>query len=147
MPLLTNIEEYGPQGFTGRIVSFPNKTIFEKNIKNWSRGSNFSLVTVDFLLTHQSNIAKAKKILQNIVDTRVRTYESNISEIKNFKKMYGYTDDDITPQIHVASDPRGTLLRVRVLVHVQDRISEQSRITELFSTAIQPEKSVTLRDV
>ena len=36
-PLITTLEEYGPQGVTGKMVSFPNKIIFDKTITNLSR--------------------------------------------------------------------------------------------------------------
>lgn len=147
-PLLTSIEEYASQGFTGKIISFPNKTIFEKNIKNWSRGSDFSLMTIDFLLTHDSNIERAKKLLLDVVCIEEKNlYEASRSELRTFKSTYKYTDADLEPQVHVVSDPRGILLRVRVLVHVQDKLSEQSRIMEDFSTAVQKEKTIAFRTV
>lgn len=36
-PFITSMQSYGVQGFTGQMLTFPNKTIFEKTIKNWSR--------------------------------------------------------------------------------------------------------------
>lgn len=147
-PLLTTIEEYGSQGFTGKIVSFPNKTIFEKNIKNWSRGSDFSLMSIDFLLTHESDIHRAKELLMSVVGSEeLALYYSSRRELKTLKNTYGYTDDDLKPQIHVVTEPRGIVLRVRILVHVKDRLSEQSRIMEKFSTLVQKEKNVEMRQV
>ncbi len=63
------------------------------------------------------------------------------------KNTYGYTDEDLKPQIHVVTEPRGVVLRVRILVHVKDRLSEQSRIMESFSTLVQKEKNVEMRQV
>jgi small-conductance mechanosensitive channel len=147
-PLLTSIEEYASQGFTGKIVSFPNKTIFEKNVKNWSRGSDFSLMTLDFLLTHQSDINSAKKLLLDVVCEKEKIlYETLRRDLNTFKATYKYMDSDLEPQIHVVSDPRGIILRVRVLVHVQDKLSEQSRIMEDFSTAVQKETAIAFRTV
>jgi hypothetical protein len=147
-PLLTTIEEYGPQGFTGKIVSFPNKTIFEKNIKNWSRGSDFSLMSIDFLLTHESDIQRAKELLMGVVwSEELSLYYSSRRELRILKNTYGYTDEDLKPQIHVVTEPRGVVLRVRILVHVKDRLSEQSRIMESFSTLVQKEKNVEMRQV
>ena len=65
----------------------------------------------------------------------------------NFKATYKYTDEDLKPQVHIVSDPRGIILRVRVLVHVQDKLEEQSRIMEEFSTAVQREKDIAFRTV
>lgn len=147
-PLLTTIEEYGSQGFTGKIISFPNKTIFEKNIKNWSRGSDFSLMSLDFLLTHKSDIKRAKELLMQVVGSReLSLYYSSRRDLKLLKSTYGYTDEDLKPQIHTVVEPRGTNLRVRILVHVKDRLSEQSRIMESFSTLVQKEENVEMRQV
>ncbi len=45
------------------------------------------------------------------------------------------------------SDPRGIVLRVRILVHVQDKLTEQSRIMEDFSILVQKESDVAFRTV
>ncbi|MCB9807337.1 mechanosensitive ion channel family protein [Candidatus Peribacteria bacterium] len=49
------------------MISFPNKTIFEKNIKNWSHGSDFLLMSLDFLLDYGSDIERAKEVLMEVV--------------------------------------------------------------------------------
>lgn len=117
-------------------------------MKNWSRGSDFSLMTLDFLLTHQSDIERAKKLLLDVVCAKANNlYEQSRQELGTFKSTYKYTDKDLEPQVHIVSDPRGIILRVRVLVHVQDKLSEQSRIMEDFSTAVQKESSIAFRTV
>lgn len=61
--------------------------------------------------------------------------------------MYGYTDEDLKPQIHIMTEARGIILRVRILIHVRDRITEQSRIMESFAVLVQKEKNVEMRQV
>lgn len=147
-PVITNIEEYGNQWFTGKIISFPNKTIFEKNIKNWSRGSDFSLMSLEFLLTHTSNIEKAKEMLMKVVYQKdISLYYQFRREIAVFKNTFGYSDDDLKPQIHVMVEPRGIMMRVRVLVHVRDKLTEQARIMESFTQLVQKESDIAFRQV
>lgn len=105
-------------------------------------------MTVDFLLTHQSDIQRAKDILLGIVSANKMTiYYQTRKELATFRSMYGYTEDDLTPKIHIMNEPRGIIVRIRILVHVQDRLQEQSRIMESFSAAIQNEKHVAFRSV
>ena len=147
-PVITNIEEYGNQWFTGKIISFPNKTIFEKNIKNWSRGSDFSLMSLEFLLTHTSNIEKAKEMLMKVVYQKdISLYYQFRREIAVFKNTFGYTDEDLKPQIHVTVEPRGIMLRIRVLVHVKNKLTEQARIMESFTELVQKESDIAFRQV
>ena len=146
-PLLTNIEEYGVQGFTGKIISFPNKNIFEKNVKNWSRGSDLSLMSVEFLLTHESNVEHAKEILTHILEKDQASERVHANEINAFKNMFHYGDDDIIPKIHITIEPRGIMLRARILVHVEDKISEQNSLTESFIEALKETSDITFRTV
>lgn len=105
-------------------------------------------MSVDFLLTHTSDIERAKKLLLAIVcANELSLYYQARRELGAFKSMYHYTDDDLKPQIHVVNDPRGIILRIRVLVHVQDKLREQSRIMESFSNAIQKEEHVAFRSI
>jgi len=64
---LTTLEEHGEQGVTGKMVSFPNKIIFDKTIRNLSRAHGFTFISLDFILTHQSNIDRAREVLMGII--------------------------------------------------------------------------------
>jgi small-conductance mechanosensitive channel len=66
-PLLTTLEEHGLQGVTGKMVSFPNKIIFEKTIKNFSRAHGFTFISLDFIVTHESDIDRAREVLMGII--------------------------------------------------------------------------------
>ena len=147
-PLLTTIEEYWVQGFTGKIISFPNKTIFEKSIKNWSHGSDFLMISNDFLLSYDSDIATAKELLMEVVwYNALPQYYKSRKEINLFKFIYNFTDEDLKPQIHVLTDNKWITLRVRNLVHMKDRFAEQSRIVETFISRVQKEKKVSMAKV
>jgi small-conductance mechanosensitive channel len=52
---------------TGKMVSFPNKIIFDKTIKNYSRAHGFTFVSLDFIVTHESDIDRAREVLMGII--------------------------------------------------------------------------------
>ncbi len=52
------------------MISFPNKTIFEKNIKNWSRGDGFVMITFEFILSHESDVVRARELLMEIIGVK-----------------------------------------------------------------------------
>ncbi len=64
-------------------------------------------MSLEFLLTHTSNIEKAKEILMQVVYQKdISLYYQFRKEIATFKNTFGYSDDDLKPQIHVAVEPR-----------------------------------------
>lgn len=147
-PLLTTISEIGQQGVTCKMISFPNKTIFEKNIKNWSRWDGFVMITFEFILSHESDVVRARELLMEVIGEKdLWVYYHERREIARLKSTFGYSDNDIRPQINVSNDPRGIILRAKVLVHFDKRVSEQSRISEEFSIRVQQEKNIEMRQI
>lgn len=147
-PLLTTISEIGQQGVTCKMISFPNKTIFEKNIKNWSRWDGFVMITFEFILSHESDVVRARELLMEVIGEKdLWIYYHERREIARLKSTFGYSDNDIRPQINVSNDPRGIILRAKVLVHFDKRVSEQSRISEEFSIRVQQEKNIEMRQI
>lgn len=147
-PLLTTVGEIGSQGVTCKMISFPNKTIFEKNIKNWSRGDGFVMITFEFILSHESDVVRARELLMEIIGVKdLWVYYHERKDIERLKSIFGYSDNDIHPQINIANDPRWVMLRAKVLVHFHKRIAEQSRISEEFVMRVQKEKNIEIREV
>lgn len=105
-------------------------------------------MSLDFLLTHDSDISRAKELLMEVVGSKeLALYYSSRRELRLLKNTYGYTDEDLKPRIDVMTDSRGLTLRVRILIHVKDRLAEQSRITEEFATLVQQEEKVAMRQI
>ncbi len=105
-------------------------------------------MSLEFLLTHTSNIEKAKEMLMKVVYQKdISLYYQFRREIAVFKNTFGYSDDDLKPQIHVMVEPRGIMMRVRVLVHVRDKLTEQARIMESFTQLVQKESDIAFRQV
>lgn len=64
-------------------------------------------MSLEFLMTHTSNTEKAKEILMKVVYKKdLSLYYQFRKEILVFKNTFGYSDDDLKPQIHVMVEPR-----------------------------------------
>lgn len=145
-PLLTTLEEHGEQWVTGKMISFPNKIIFEKTIKNFSRAHWFTFVSLDFIVTHESDINRAREVLMGIIWQQDLTlYYQSRSVINKLRYTYGYNDSDLHPRIDIIVDPKGVILRAKVFAHVEDVFDMRTKISESFCKKIQLEKKVFLQ--
>lgn len=145
-PLLTTLEEHGEQWVTGKMVSFPNKIIFDKTIKNYSRAHGFTFVSLDFIMTHESNIDRAREVLMGIIWQQDLTlYYRSRSVINKLRYTYGYNDADLHPRIDVIIDPKGVILRAKVFAHIEDVFDMRTKISESFCKKIQAEDTVKLQ--
>jgi small-conductance mechanosensitive channel len=145
-PLLTTLAEHGIQGVTGKMVSFPNKIIFDKSIKNFSRSHGFTFISLDFLLTHTSDIDHARNILMEILGQQDLTlYYNSRSVLNKLRYTYGYNEDDLHPRIDVIVDAKGIILRAKVFSHVETMYTLQTKISEEFCKRIFSEPSVELQ--
>lgn len=125
------------------MVSFPNKIVFEKTIKNLSRAQGFTFISLDFILTHDSDIDRAREILMNIVGQQDLTlYYNSRNVINKLRYTYGYNDEDLHPRIDVVVDTQGVILRAKVFVHVENIGDMRTKMSEEFCKKIQSEKTV-----
>lgn len=145
-PLLTILKQTGMRGDTGRIMTIPNKTIFEEKILNFSKIYKFYYIMLDFILEPDSNIEKAKKALEESM------YENNEEGLKSadahasrlFAK-FNIKKENLKPKIFVETDMRGILLRGKFICNLDDRFRARSDTSEAFFKKIQKMKDVKLR--
>lgn len=52
---------------TGRLISIPNKEVFDSGTKNYTRSSTYIWDSVKVAVTYESNHEKAKKIIQDVI--------------------------------------------------------------------------------
>lgn len=144
-PLLTTLEERGEQGVTGRTVSFPNKVIFDKTITNFSRSQWYTFISIDFLITHDSNITHAQEMLMEIIGQQNLTlYYNSRNIINKLRYTYGYNESDVHPRIDIIVDPKGIILRAKVFVHMEKLLDLRTKISEEFCKKIRFEEDVRL---
>lgn len=136
--LLTTLEEHGIQGVTGKMVSFPNKIIFDKTIRNYSRSHGFTFISLDFVITHKSNIDRAREVLMEVIGQQDLTlYYKSRSIINKLRYTYGYNDADLHPRVDVIVDTSGIILRAKVFVHIEKDLDMRTKISEEFCKKIQ----------
>lgn len=125
------------------MISFPNKVIFDKTVKNLSRSHGYTFTSIDFVFTHTSNIDHAREILMNIIGQQDLTlYYNSRNIINKLRYTYGYHESDLHPRIDVIIDPKGVILRAKIFVHVEKVVTMRTRISEEFCRKIQEEKDV-----
>ena len=91
------------------MVSFPNKVIFDKTITNFSRAHGFTLISLDFLLTHTSDIDRAREVMMDVIGQDDLTlYYNSRSVINKLRYSYGYSEEDLHPRIDVIIEQKDT---------------------------------------
>jgi len=130
------------------MVSFPNKIIFDKTIKNFSRAHGFTFISLDFLLTHTSDIDHARNILMEILGQQDLTlYYNSRSVLNKLRYTYGYSDADLHPRIDVVVDNKGVILRAKVFTHIETMHTMQTKISEEFCKRIMTDDIIALQKV
>ncbi len=128
------------------MVSFPNKVIFDKTVKNLSRSHGYTFMSVDFIITHESNIDHAREVLMSIIGQQDLTLYYNSRRVLNkLRYTYGYDESDLHPRIDVIVEPKGIILRAKIFVHVEEMYTMRTRISEEFCRKIQKEKDVVFQ--
>jgi len=128
------------------MVSFPNKIIFDKTITNLSRAHGFTLISLDFLLTHTTDIDRAREVLMDVIgQDDLQLYYNSRSVVNKLRYSYGYSEEDIHPRIDVIIEPKGIMLRAKVFTHVDNILDIQTKISEDFCKKIQTEEKVELQ--
>jgi small-conductance mechanosensitive channel len=99
---------------SGRLILIPNAKLFEENIINYTKKSNFILDEVSFSITFESDIDEAKKIAKESARIILKDY------VEDIKELY----------IRTYFQPSGVDIFVRYLTLVPKRNEISSRITE-----------------
>ncbi len=147
-PILTILRETGMRGDTGKLVTLPNKAIFESNILNFSKMYRFTYIMVNFLLERDSNIADAKRELEEAVnDAMQRDIEEATKNLPNLQTKFGIRADDIQPKIFLEPSSQGLMLRTKFFCRLDNRHSSRTKITESFLERIRKYPDIKLRFV
>lgn len=143
-PLITVVQELGMSGPTGKYVTFPNKKIFEVKVQNWLKLKSFTFISIDFFLTQESNIEKARTILLETlkaVSKEIRTFSSRDTTF--FKKM-GFKEADLKPVTHIDIKQQGIFIRGKIFLHTDEQNSTRTEVVQLFLKKIQKEKDIKI---
>ena len=104
------------------------------------------MISLDFLLTHTSDIDRAREVLMEVIGQDDLTlYYTSRSVVNKLRYSYGYSEEDLHPRIDVIVEPKGILLRAKVFTHVENILDIQTKISEDFCKKIQAEEKIELQ--
>ncbi len=146
-PFNTIVRQGGMSGQTGRLLTFPNKKIFEEFLENWSKLFNYTFLKWDFYLEQGSDIEKAEIILLKILETEQAKYKNSIVKKRAQFIKKGLSDEDLEPRIFWEIQANGILLRGKLLVDFNDFFAIRSAVTRAFIIEVNQEKNIQLRFV
>lgn len=116
---------------SGRIVSIPNRDIFNHPLFNYSQGIPFIWSEIDVCLTFESNWRKAKKILQEISDKHGEKIQDQAEEsIKEASKRYMIFNAKLEPTVYTSTNNNGIVLTIRCLCYYRGKRDVEQKIWE-----------------
>ena len=116
---------------TGRVIHIPNGRIFNEMVANYSAGFQYIWEEMPVLVTFESDWRGAKKILSEIVNSKVE-HLSTLAENK-LKQTAGKMMiffNKLTPIVYTSVKDSGVLLTIRFLCEPRRRRATQEAIWE-----------------
>ena len=142
----TILRETGERGPTGKVLSVPNKIIFQDKLRNFSAMYRYTWVVIDFMLDGDSNVEKAKKILMNVAEEQAGADLEEISKnLPSLSNKFGLNETTIRPQIFVELDPKGIKVKLKIFCRLEKRHILRTGVSETFLAKAQKEKDIHLR--
>ena len=116
---------------TGRVIHVPNYKVFQEEVANYTSNFEFIWQEISVLITFESNWKKAKRILQDIVDTTMQDFiEQAREQIKHAEKSYLIQYQYLTPIVYTGKKDSGVNLTIRYLSDPRKRRSTSQAIWE-----------------
>ncbi len=112
-----------------RRILIPNYKVFDEDIVNYSLVSNLVLDSVEVLITYESNLKQAKKILLDTAESITQKFIFNTQT---------------TPYVRASFKDSGVLLSLKYLVTVELKSQIKSMITEEIFEKINKRKDVEI---
>jgi small-conductance mechanosensitive channel len=143
-PFVTVIRERFDEAESGKICTFPNKYIFEHEIKNYSRFYNFKQCRLTFHLTLESDYKQAKEILrQSIAEINADNREILKKIDRKISRNFKLDPEDLRPYVWVEQEVRGIKLEAKFFITFKDHNLVKHSIEELFLDQCLANKKIT----
>lgn len=112
---------------TGRIIHIPNGKVFTNAVTNATQGFRHIWHEIPITITFESNWKKAKEMLLQIENERVKAYAENAQEqIDVAERRYNIQYNQLDPTVYTSVKENGVCLTLRYLSDPrQQRASEQ----------------------
>ncbi|MCH8557622.1 MAG: mechanosensitive ion channel family protein [Balneolia bacterium] len=128
---------------TGRIIHIPNSKVFTDTVANYTSGFPFIWHEVAVALTFDSNVKKARAILDEVTNTHAAEFVDEAeAALKHAQESFMLMFTIFTPAVYVSTTENGIKLTARYLCPVRKtRSTEQAIVLDLLER-YQTEKDI-----
>lgn len=121
---------------TGRLVSIPNRDIFNHALFNYNQGIPFIWNEIEVVLTFQSNWRKAKNLLQEIATRNGEKISENAEKsIIEASKKFMIFDAKVEPTVYTSTNGNGIVFSIRYMSYYKNKRGLKQKIwEEILST-------------
>lgn len=129
---------------TGRIIHIPNGFVFTKPIANYNQAMNYIWNEIPIMITFESNWEKAKQILLEIEDSKLKQMVEKAEEqMDHAKKTHHFYYANITPTVYTNIQSNGVLLTLRYLCNPRKRRESEQIAIEGILNEFAKHKDIT----
>ncbi len=126
---------------TGRVIQIPNKSVFNKNVANYSQGLEYIWDEVNVLITFESDWKKAKEILFEIAEGESAPLSGSAKKsVKEAANRYMISYKTLTPTVYTDVKDSGIQLTIRFLCEPRKRRGRREKIWEAILDRFEAEE-------
>ena len=128
---------------TGRIIHIPNARLLTEPLASYTSQFEFIWNEMPLLLTFESDWKKAKKILEEILETKVGGLVAEAEKaVKTASRKFLIHFRKLTPKVYTSVADSGVLLTLRFICHARQRRGEAEEIWEAILGAFEQEPDI-----
>lgn len=128
---------------TGRMVSIPNRDIFNNALFNYNQGIPFVWSEIEVGITYESDWRKAKKILQEIAYKHgEKIHKAAEKSIREATKRLMISNSNLDPTVYTSSNENGVLLTIRYMCYYRNKRSVKQKVWEDILTAFEKHRDI-----
>jgi small-conductance mechanosensitive channel len=130
---------------TGRIVQFPNASVYHSPIFNYTQNFSFIWDEVRLPITYSSNVLKATEILVQVGEEYTQKFvEPAQSEIQKMRNTFLLPDLTLKPVVYTKVTSNYVELNMRYLVDARHRRDANSWLYWHMLNRLRPEADITI---
>lgn len=123
---------------TGRLVSIPNRDIFNNALFNYNQGMEYVWNEIQIVLTFNSNWKKAKDILEKIATKNgEKISEKAEKSIQEASKKFMIFDANVEPVVYTSTNENGIVFNIRYMSYYKNRRGLKQKIWEEILSSVE----------
>ncbi|MCB0666050.1 MAG: mechanosensitive ion channel [Saprospiraceae bacterium] len=116
---------------TGRIIHIPNGLVFNNPVMNYNQAMDFIWHEVPFRITFESNWKKAKEILLQIENDKLKSLTADIKpQFEKANRKYYIEYKNLDPTVYTKIQENGVMLTLRFLCPPKHRRTYEQIVVE-----------------